>query len=164
LRDPDGANLDRIQIIKGWLDGKDELHERIFDVAVSDGRKIGEDGRCTTPVGNTVDVPNATYKNTIGDALLAGWWKDPEFNPQQRAFYYIRVIQIPTPRWTAYDAKRFGIQMPDYVPMTVTDRAYTSPIWYTPYRKEWRIDAYETYSSRAAGAFPFAWRRNFSDL
>jgi hypothetical protein len=132
LRDPDGANLDRIQIIKGWLDGKDELHERIFDVAVSDGRKIDADGRCKTPVGNTVDVPNATYKNTIGDALLMGWWKDPAFNPQERAFYYIRVIQIPTPRWTAYDAKFFGVQMPDYVPMTVTDRAYTSPIWYAP--------------------------------
>jgi hypothetical protein len=98
LRDPDGANLNRIQIIKGWRDGKDELHERIFDVAVSDGRTIGAHGRCTTPVGNTVDVPNATYKHTIGDALLTGWWKDPEFNPQQRAFYYIRVIQIPTPR------------------------------------------------------------------
>ena len=132
LRDPDGANLDRIQIIEGWLDGKDELHKRIFDVAVSDGRKIDADGRCTTPVGDTLDVPNATYKNTIGDALLMGWWKDPAFNPQERAFYYIRVIQIPTPRCTAYDAKFFGVQMPDYVPMTVTDRAYTSPIWYAP--------------------------------
>jgi hypothetical protein len=131
LRDPDGANLDRIQVIKGWLDGS-ELRERIFDVAVSDGRKIGTNGRCETPVGNTVDVPNATYTNTIGDALFAAWWKDPEFNPQQRAFYYIRVIQIPTPRWTAYDAKRFGIKMPDYVPMIVTERAYTSPIWYNP--------------------------------
>ncbi|SDR63835.1 Protein of unknown function [Rhizobiales bacterium GAS113] len=132
LRDPDGANLDRVQIIKGWLDEKDDLHERIFDVAVSDGRKIGTEGRCLTPVGNTVDVPNATYTNTIGGALLSGWWKDPDFNPQQRAFYYIRVIQIPTPRWTAYDAKRFGVKMPDYVPMIVAERAYTSPIWYSP--------------------------------
>jgi hypothetical protein len=132
LRDPDGANLDRIQVIKGWLDEKEELHERIFDVALSNGRKIGANGRSEAPVGNTVDVPNATYKNTIGDASLTAWWKDPEFNPQQRAFYYIRVIQIPTPRWTAYDAKRFNIKMPDYVPMIVTERAYTSPVWYTP--------------------------------
>ncbi len=132
LRDPDGANLDRIQIIKGWLDDEGETHERIFDVAVSDGREIGADGRCKTPVGNTVDVANASYTNSIGDALLMGHWKDPEFDPQQRSFYYVRVIEIPTPRWTAYDAKRFGITMPDEIPMMVTDRAYTSPIWYTP--------------------------------
>jgi hypothetical protein len=132
LRDPDGANLDRVQIIKGWLDAKSEVHERIYDVAVSDGRKIGADGRCTTPVGNTVDVPNATYKNTIGDPLLTAYWKDPQFDAKQRAFYYVRVIQIPTPRWTAYDQKRFGIKMAAHVPMTVTDRAYTSPVWYTP--------------------------------
>ena len=132
MRDPEGANLDRVQIIKGWLDAKNEVHERIYDVAVSDGRKIGSDGRCKTPVGNTVDVPNATYKNTIGDPLLLAYWKDPEFDAKQRAFYYVRVIQIPSPRWTAYDQKRFGIKMADYVPMIVTDRAYTSPIWYTP--------------------------------
>ena len=132
MRDPEGANLDRVQIIKGWLDANGEVHERIYDVAVSDGRKIGADGRCTTPVGNTVDVPNATYKNTIGDPLLAAYWKDPEFDAKLRAFYYVRVIQIPSPRWTAYDQKRFGIKMADYVPMTVTDRAYTSPVWYTP--------------------------------
>jgi len=132
MRDPDGGNLDRVQIIKGWLDAKGEVHERIYDVAVSDGRKIGADGRCKTSVGNTVDVPNATYKNTIGDPLLTAYWKDPEFDAKQRTFYYVRVIQIPTPRWTAYDQKRFGIKMADYVPMTVTDRAYTSPVWYTP--------------------------------
>jgi len=132
MRDPEGANLDRVQIIKGWLDLKNEVHERIFDVAVSGGRTIGADGRCTTPVGNTVDVPNATWKNTIGTPFLLAYWKDPEFDPMQRAFYYIRVIQIPSPRWTAYDQKRFGIKMADYVPMIVTDRAYTSPIWYTP--------------------------------
>jgi hypothetical protein len=132
MRDPDGGNLDRVQIIKGWLDAKNEVHERIVDVAVSDGRKIGADGRCKTSVGNTVDVPNATWKNTIGDPLLTAYWKDPEFNAKQRAFYYVRVIQIPTPRWTAYDQKRFGIKMAENVPMTVTDRAYTSPIWYTP--------------------------------
>jgi len=132
LRDPDGANLDRIQIIKGWLDKNGETHERIYDVAVSDGRKIGSDGRCKTPVGSTIDMGDASYTNTIGDALMAAHWVDPEFDPKQRAFYYVRVIEIPTPRWTAYDAKRFGITMPDEVPMTVQDRAYTSPIWYTP--------------------------------
>jgi hypothetical protein len=94
--------------------------------------KNGADGRCITPVGNTVDVPNATYKNTIGTPLLTAYWKDPEFDAKQRAFYYGRVIQIPTPRWMTYDQKRFGIKMADYVPMTVTDRAYTSPVWYTP--------------------------------
>ncbi|MCZ6831630.1 MAG: DUF3604 domain-containing protein [Gammaproteobacteria bacterium] len=132
LRDPDGANLDRIQIIKGWMDKKGVTHERIHDVAVSDGRKTGANGRCETPVGNTVDIQNASYTNSIGDALLMAYWEDPDFNPAQRAFYYVRVIEIPTPRWTAYDAKRFGVKMPDHVPMTVTERAYTSPIWYTP--------------------------------
>jgi len=132
LRDPEGPNLDRIQIVKGWLGTDGKSHERIFDVAVSGGRKIGADGRCKTPVGNTVDISNATYTNTIGAASLSAYWKDPEFDASQLAFYYIRVIQIPSPRWTAYDQKRFGIKMPDTVPMIVTDRAYTSPIWYTP--------------------------------
>jgi hypothetical protein len=132
LRDPDGANLDRVQIIKGWLGADGETQERIYDVAVSGGRSIGPDGRARTSVGNTVDVGNASYTNSIGDALLMAHWVDPDFDPDQRAFYYVRVIEIPTPRWTAYDAKRFGITMPDEVRMTVTDRAYTSPIWYTP--------------------------------
>ena len=132
LRDPDGPNLDRIQIIKGWLGKDGKTDERIYDVAVSGGRKIGPDGRCKTSVGSTVDVANATYTNSIGAPLLSAYWKDPAFDPTQHAFYYVRVIQIPSPRWTAYDQKRFGIKMPDYVPMTVTDRAYTSPIWYTP--------------------------------
>ncbi|MEQ1587428.1 MAG: DUF3604 domain-containing protein [Cyclobacteriaceae bacterium] len=132
LRDPEGPNLDRIQIVKGWLDKDGKSQERIFDVSVSGGRKIGADGRCKTPVGNTVDIANASYTNTIGAASLSAYWKDPEFNANQLAFYYVRVIQIPSPRWTAYDQKRFGIKMPDYVPMIVTDRAYTSPIWYTP--------------------------------
>jgi hypothetical protein len=131
LRDPDNANLDRIQIIKGWLEGK-ETKERIYDVAVSDGRMIGKDGRCKTPVGSTVDVANASYTNTIGDPMLTAYWEDPDFDPKERAFYYVRVIEIPKPRWTAYDAKYFGIEMPDEVRMTVQDRAYTSPIWYTP--------------------------------
>ena len=132
MKDPDSANLDRVQIIKGWLDAKGETHEKVFDVAVSDGRKIDPDGRCKTPLGNTVDVHNATWTNTIGDPLLAAYWKDPEFDASQRTFYYVRVIEIQTPRWTAYDAKRFGITMRPEVPMTVTDRAYTSPVWYTP--------------------------------
>jgi len=132
MRDPDNANLDRIQVIKGWVDKKGETHERIYDVAVSDGRKIGKDGRCKTPVGSTVDVADASYTNTIGDPLLTAYWKDPDFDPKQKAFYYVRVIEIPKPRWTAYDAKFFKVKMPKEVPMTVQDRAYTSPIWYTP--------------------------------
>jgi hypothetical protein len=132
LRDADGANLDRVQVIKGWLDKKGKTHERIYDVAVSDGRKIGSDGRCKTPVGNTVDIADAAYTNTIGDALLAAHWVDPDFDPKQRAFYYVRVIEIPTPRWTAYDAKFFNVKMPEGTTMQLQDRAYTSPIWYTP--------------------------------
>jgi len=132
LRDPDNANLDRVQVIKGWLGADGETQERIYDVAVSDGRAIGSDGRCKTPVGSTVDVDNASYTNSIGDALLMGYWKDPDFDPNERAFYYVRVIEIPKPRWTAYDAKFFNVKMPKEVAMTVQDRAYTSPIWYTP--------------------------------
>jgi hypothetical protein len=132
LRDPDGANLDRIQVIKGWLDEDGNTQERIYDVAVSGGRSIGPDGRCRESVGNTVDLANATYTNDIGAAVLSAHWKDPDFDPDQRAFYYVRVIEIPTPRWTAYDAKYFGIDMPEGSAMEVTDRAYTSPIWYTP--------------------------------
>lgn len=132
VRDPDGANLDRVQVVKGWLDGDGEMHERVYDIAVSDDRTIGSDGRARESVGSTVDIANATYTNTIGDALMMANWVDPQFNPNEKAFYYVRVIEIPTPRWTAYDAKRFGVTMPEEVRMTVTDRAYTSPIWYTP--------------------------------
>jgi hypothetical protein len=132
LRDVDGANLDRVQVIKGWLDKNGKTHEKIYDVAVSDDRKIGGDGRCNTPVGNTVDIADASYTNTIGDPFLAAHWTDPDFDPKQRAFYYVRVIEIPTPRWTAYDAKFFNVKMPEGTKMQVQDRAYTSPIWYTP--------------------------------
>ena len=132
LRDPDGANLDRIQIIKGWLDSDGETHERIYDVAVSDGRKVGADGRARQPVGNTVDITTATFTNTIGDAVMSAHWVDPDFDPDESAFYYVRVLEIPTPRWTTYDAAFFGIGLPDNVPATIQDRAYTSPIWYTP--------------------------------
>lgn len=132
LRDPEGANLDRIQVIKGWLDARGQTQERIYDVAVSDGRKIGADGRCKTPVGNTVDLASASYHNTIGAPMLNAFWTDPDFDPAQRAFYYVRVIEIPTPRWTAFDAKFFDIQMQSEVPMTLQERAYTSPVWYNP--------------------------------
>ena len=131
LRDPDGANLDRVQVIKGWLDKKGKTHERIYDVACSDDRKIKK-RRCHKPVGSTVNVADASYTNSIGDVMLMAHWKDPDFDPKQRAFYYLRVIEIPTPRWPTYDAKRYGITMPEEVTMTIQDRAYTSPIWYTP--------------------------------
>jgi len=132
LKDPYGANLDRIQVIKGWLDSAGELQEQIYDVEVSDGRAIGADGRCRQAVGSTVDVEAATWTNTIGDPELITVWEDPDFDPRQRAFYYARVIEIPTPRWTAYDAARLGAQIPEESPMTTQERAYTSPIWYTP--------------------------------
>ncbi len=132
LKDPYSGNLDRLQIIKGWHNADGSTAEKVYDVAVSDGRVIGTDGRCREEVGDTVDVENATWKNSIGDPELLAVWRDPDFDPQQRAFYYARVIEIPTPRWTAYEAKRFGIDMPAEVPMTTQERAYTSPIWFTP--------------------------------
>jgi len=132
LKDPWSGNLDRLQIVKGWVDGDGERHERVYDVAVSDGRSIGSDGRCKTAVGNTVDVADASYLNNIGDAELRAVWTDPDFDPKHRAVYYARVLEIPTPTWQAYDAKFFGIEMPAGVMMNHQERAYTSPIWYTP--------------------------------
>jgi hypothetical protein len=132
LKDPIGANLDRIQVIKGWLDASGALHEKIYDVAWSDGRKPDPRTGKLPSVGTTVDVANATWTNTIGDSELITVWKDPDFDPSQRAVYYVRVIEIPTPRWTAYDAKRLGSKPLPGTKMTVTERAYTSPIWYTP--------------------------------
>ena len=132
LRDPDGANLDRVQVIKGWLGKDGKTQERIYDIAVSDNRKIGDDGRAKKAVGNTVNVDKATFTNTIGDALMTAYWTDPDFDAEEHAFYYVRVIEIPTPRWTTHDAVFFGIKRPDNVPATIQDRAYTSPIWYTP--------------------------------
>jgi Protein of unknown function (DUF3604) len=132
LKDPIGANLDRVQIIKGWLDGKGETHEKVYDVAWSGDRKPDAKTGKLPAVGNTVDVPNATWTNTIGATELIKVWKDPDFDAAQSAFYYVRVLEIPTPRWTAHDAKYFGIKMPPGVTMTVQERAYTSPIWYTP--------------------------------
>jgi hypothetical protein len=131
MKDPLSGNLDRIQIIKGWLDAKGEVHERVYDVAWSGDRKPGADGKLPS-VGNTVAVENATWKNTIGASDLIAVWKDPDFDAKQRAFYYVRVIEIPTPRWTAYDVKRFGVKPLPGTRMTITERAYTSPIWYSP--------------------------------
>jgi len=130
LRDPIGANLDRIQIVKGWLDTDGTTHEKIYDVSWSDNR-VPANGKLP-PVGNTVDVANASWTNTIGAAELATVWTDPDFNPAQKAFYYARVIEIPTPRWSTYDAFRYGIDPPEGAPTSTQERAYTSPIWYTP--------------------------------
>jgi hypothetical protein len=131
LKDPFSGNLDRIQIVKGWVDGRGERHEQVYDVKWSGDRQIGRDGKLP-PVGNTVDVANATWTNTIGAPELITVWTDPDFDASQPAVYYARVIEIPTPRWTAYEAMRFGITLPDEVPMITQERAYTSPIWYTP--------------------------------
>ena len=132
LRDPEGANLDRVQIVKLWVDGRGRTRERIFDVAVSDGREIGRDGRCRTPVGSTVDAATASYSNRIGADALTAVWRDPDFDPGRRAAYYVRALQIPTPHWSAYDAARLGASVPDAAPRSVQNRAYTSPIWYSP--------------------------------
>ena len=132
LRDPIGANLDRMQIVKGWLDDKGKLHERVYDVAVSGFRKIGSDGRSKTPVGNTVDLEAANWTNTIGASELMAVWKDPDFDPNEKAFYYSRIIEIPTPRWVLYDKVRLGAKVPEGVDLIHQERAYTSPIWYTP--------------------------------
>jgi hypothetical protein len=131
LRDPDGANLDRVQIIKGWLDKEGKSQERIYDVAASGDSKADRKGRVKEQVGSTVDIDKATYTNEIGAAVLAAHWEDPDFDPAQDAFYYVRVLEIPTPRWTTHDAAFFDIERPDNVPATVQDRAYTSPIWYS---------------------------------
>ncbi len=131
MRDPMGANLDRVQIVKGWVDAEGESHEKVYDVAWSDNREQGADGKLP-PVGDTVDLSIPSWTNTIGSAELGTVWQDPDFDPSLSAFYYARVIEIPTPRWTAYDAVKFGIDFPEEVPLKTTERAYTSPIWYTP--------------------------------
>ena len=131
MKDPLSGNLDRIQIVKGWVDAKGARQEKVYDVAWSDNRKPGADGKLPA-VGNTVDVANATWTNTIGASELITVWKDPDFDSKLRAVYYARVIEIPTPRWTTYDAKYFGVEIPEGVPTSTQERAYTSPIWYTP--------------------------------
>ena len=133
VKDPNGANLDRIQIIKGWSKNG-QTFEKIYDAALSDGRKVGRDGKAP-PVGNTVDVKTATYQNTIGAAELKAVWTEPDFDASLHAVYYVRVLEIPTPRWSTYDAVRTGAPLPDKAPLTVQERAWTSPVWYTPTRK-----------------------------
>jgi hypothetical protein len=132
LRDPDWANLDRIQMIKGWTDSSGASHEKVYDIAVSGLRHIDSNGRAKTPVGNTVNGDEATFDNSIGEAILDAHWVDPDFDASQRAFYYVRVLEIPTPRWTTFDAKYFNVERPKDVPVSIQERAYTSPIWYTP--------------------------------
>jgi len=131
IRDPDGANFDRIQIVKGWLDKAGETHEKVYDVAWAGDRKPGKDGKLP-PVGNT--VRGAQYTNEIGRAVLGGYWKDPDFKPNERAFYYVRILEIPTPTWLAYDKAYYGdkITLPEDALLLHQERAYTSPIWYTP--------------------------------
>jgi hypothetical protein len=131
LKDPYSGNLDRVQIVKGWLDMDGKTQEKVYDVVWGGDRKPGADGKLP-PVGNTVNVGSASWSNTIGAPELIAAWTDPDFDPDQSAFYYARVIEIPTPRWTAYEAKRFDVDMSDDVPMTTQERAYTSPIWYSP--------------------------------
>ena len=132
VKDPDGANLDRVQVIKGWHDKNGELHEKIYNVALSDKRKENWRGKIK-PVGSTVDVKDASYTNNIGDPELAVVWIDPDFDKDELAFYYVRVLEIPTPRWTAYDTKFFGLKdIHKEIPMVTQERAYTSPIWFTP--------------------------------
>ncbi len=131
LRDPIGANLDRIQIVKGWIDAEGKPKEKVYDVAWSGDRKPGADGK-VPPVGDTVDLSIPSWTNTIGAAELGTAWTDPDFDPNVRAFYYARAIEIPTPRWTAYDAAKFDLDLPATIPLKGQERAYTSPIWYAP--------------------------------
>ena len=131
VRDPIGANLDRVQIIKGWLDKDGKTHEKVYDVAWSGDRKAGSNGKLPA-VGNTVDVKNATWTNTIGEPELATVWTDPDFDPTLKAFYYVRVLEIPTPPWYVYDAFRFGVKISTNAPTSQQERAYTTPIWYSP--------------------------------
>ncbi len=131
LRDVDGANLDRVQIVKGWLNADGTTDEKVYDVAWSGERSLDENGKLPA-VGNTVNVETATFENSIGAPILEAYWEDPDFDPAQKAFYYVRVLEIPTPRWTTYDSVFFGVEVPAHLPKSVQDRAYTSPIWYNP--------------------------------
>jgi hypothetical protein len=130
LRDPIGANLDRIQIIKGWMDADGDLHEKVYDVAWSGRREPDENGKLPL-VGFTVDVEAATWTNSIGASELSAIWTDPDFDAAENAFYYVRVLEIPTPRWVLYDKVRLGAELPEDAELTHQERAYTSPIWYS---------------------------------
>ncbi|WP_164658515.1 DUF3604 domain-containing protein [Tropicibacter sp. Alg240-R139] len=131
LRDPIGANLDRVQVVKGWMDADGELHEKVFNVVWSGDREMDGDGKLPE-VGNTVDLETASWTNSIGAAELATVWTDPDFDTGESAFYYVRVLEIPTPRWVVYDKLRFGIELPEEAQLIHQERAYSSPIWYTP--------------------------------
>ncbi len=131
LKDPDGANLDRIQVIKGWVDAAGNVQEKVYTVAVSDNRRIGRNGKVKA-LSSTVDLETASYSNSVGAVALSAFWEDPDFDPSQRAFYYARAIEIETPRWSAYDAVRLGKPLDAADPKVVQDRAYSSPIWYNP--------------------------------
>jgi len=133
VKDQDGANLDRVQIVKGWLDSDGKLHEKVFDIVWSGDRKLQADGKLPA-LENTVDLKTATYSNATGAAQLTSMWRDPDFDSSERAFYYVRVLEISTPRWTAFDEARFGIKMTPEVTRVLQERAYTSPIWYSPDR------------------------------
>jgi hypothetical protein len=133
LKDPQDGNLDRVQIIKGWVDASGQSHEKVFDVVWSamDGDRKPVGGKIPA-VGDTIDLATASYQNTIGAPTLATVWSDPEFDPKQRAFYYVRVLQIPTPTWMAYDAVKYKLTLPPEIPLKQQERAYTSAIWYNP--------------------------------
>ena len=130
MKDPNGANLDRIQIVKGWRERDGALREKVYDVALSDGRSNAP-GRARR-LRSTVDLEHATYTNDIGDAVLTAHWQDADFSADEQAFYYARVLEIPTPRWNNYDALRLGAEVPSNVSTEIQDRAYSSPIWFTP--------------------------------
>jgi hypothetical protein len=131
LKDPFSGNLDRIQIVKGWVTADGETEEKVFDVVWSGEREVDANGKLAA-IGNTVDPATATFSNSIGAPELLTVWTDPEFDPAVSAFYYARVLEIPTPRWTVYDAVRFGDKIPSEAPTSTQERAYTSPIWYAP--------------------------------
>jgi hypothetical protein len=131
MKDPESGNLDRVQIIKGFINKWGRTDEKIYDVALSDGRKADANGKIP-PVGNTVDAKTAKYTNDIGDTQLSAVWTDPDFDPAQKAVYYVRVLEIPTPRWTTFDSVKSGLPIPDGIPTSIQERAWSSPIWYTP--------------------------------
>lgn len=131
-KDPTGANLDRLQIVKGWLDAEGKTSEKVYNVKLSDNRQPDPQSGAISKLKSSVAVTTATYTNSIGAASLSIVWTDPDFDPGQRAFYYARVLEIPTPRWTTYDSAFYGSDLPDQVPVEIQERAYTTAIWYTP--------------------------------
>ncbi|MEH6611073.1 MAG: DUF3604 domain-containing protein [Halioglobus sp.] len=132
LKDPDGANLDRVQIVKGWLEASGKTRETVYHVALSDGRQVDAKTGRAPSLASTVDLESSSYSNSIGAVSLTALWQDPDFDPAQRAFYYVRVIEIPTPRWTAYDTRYFNKETESEIPMVTRERVYSSPIWYEP--------------------------------